>query len=302
MIFFLFGLILLISGLLCFIHPTVEDISNLQKQLLKRPQSLKNMVQKKEHRIEKYLQSLRRMLWATNKQSTLLPYLVAAIVFSVIGIFVGLLFENDFLSPVFALLGFVAPFLKIKFDFIHYKQFVVKELESTLSAITISFERTENLKLAISENLPYIHPPLNEFFSQFLFRLDHIDPDEQAAIDELKSSIEHSLFHEWCDAAKRCVSNRNLIYTLQPIVDKFSEINIVVGDVKNTLYRVLREYWSLVILSCILTVISIFGIPIILNIEIPDMVSKMIIAVNAFILTLTSIKVLLEVSDIETDL
>ena len=302
MIFFVFSVILVVIALLCLIHPSKDDIAKLQQQLRRKPQTIKQMSRKKESRLKEYVKSLQKMIRATNRESTLVSYLIAAVALAAAGFLIGILMGNDFLAPVLAAIGFFIPFLKIKFDFVHYRQFVVNELESTLSAITTSFERTENIQLSISENLAYIPPPLNDFFSQFLFRMEHVDPDVEAAIDELKASIDHSVFREWCDALKRCVSNRNLIFTLQPIVDKFSEIKIVICDIKNSLYRVLREYWSLVVLSCILTAISIFGIPIMLHIAIPDIVAQIIVAVNVFAISLTSIKVILEASDVQTDI
>ncbi len=296
----LFSVLFLLIGLLLLFRPKKKDMQSLYQQFHKDP-TIRQMASGKQGKVQRYFSGVQSMLAATGRDTGLLPYCMTALILAGVGAMLALLIGNVFLLPVLVLVGLLLPFLYVRFEYLRFKQLILEELESMLSAITASYERTDNILAAVKENLEYISPPLHAPFAQFVNRIEHTDPSEERAIDELKASVDHSVFWEWCDALKRCVKNRNLKYTLQPIVEKLSQIKIVVNDQKSILYTSLRDHWMIVGLSVVLLLVSLFVLPAVMNLTIPQAFIHFFLALSALVIFLTTCKVLTETKDVDID-
>ena len=54
----------------------------------------------------------------------------------------------------------------------------------------------------VAENLEYLNPPVKNIFQDFVSRIRLINPDLEAALDELRARIADDVFKEWVDALK----------------------------------------------------------------------------------------------------
>lgn len=299
---FLFNLALtlLVISLFLFIHPTKEDAIRFQ-ELFQKKDTFKNITSPKQSRIAIYNQKIQNMLKATGRANKFYTYFFASLILGCAGIFMGLYLQNGFLVPVLAVFGIYAPFLKLRLDYIKYQRLVIEELDTTLRAISISYERCENILQAIEENLPYMRMPVKKPFEEFVVRIKTIDPNLDQGIEDLKTKIDHSVFLEWCDALIRCSHNRNLKFSLNPIVDKLTEIKIVLGETKNILYISLHNYYVMLVLITILIGIALFVLPGLLQTQIPAIIRHALIALNVACIGFTSYKITLEMKNINTD-
>ncbi len=282
------------------IHVRMDDLSALLQSF--HSSSLKQMATHKEKKLIGSIQRTKTMMAAIGQENKFYFLLAVSMALFVIGFTVGISFDNYFLSPVLAV-GFAAiPFTYIRFQHIKYNKLVVEELETALSLISISYERTENVLTAVEENLENINMPIKQTFQEFVQTVTYIDPSLENAIDEMKRKINHSVFLEWCDALKRCVNNRGLKYTLRPIVSKLTEINIVTSDLKNILYKSVRTFWQLLALTVGLLVIGIEVLPNSMDITLPTTIKNIIIAINVLLIIVAVIRVSIETQDIKFDI
>lgn len=168
-----------------------------------------------------------------------------------LGACIAILAGNAFLVPVLAVGMMLVPFWYVKLTAGGFKKDVAAELETALSVITTAYLRTENFQQAVEENVRYLHHPVQEVFQRFLTRIKHIDPDLDAALDELKNAIDNEVWREWCEAVSACQADRSLKTTLPPIVAKLSDMRVVNGELENLVYGPRKEFITMAILVII---------------------------------------------------
>lgn len=155
---------------------------------------------------------------------------------------------NAFLVPVLAVGLMLVPFWYIKLTAGNFKKDVSAELETALSVITTAYLRTENFQQAVEENVRYLHHPVQEVFLRFLTRIKHIDPDMDAALNDLKYAIDNEVWQEWCDAVMACQADRSLKTTLTPIVSKLSDMRVVNTELENLVFGPRKEFITMAVL------------------------------------------------------
>ena len=94
----------------------------------------------------------------------------------------------------------------------------------------------------MEENINYLNQPVCGVFRNFLNRVERVDPDVDAALMELRGSIDNEVFREWCDAVMVCQYDRGLKTTLTPIVAKLSDMRIVNGELENLVFGPRKEF------------------------------------------------------------
>ena len=156
---------------------------------------------------------------------------------------------NVFLIPVLACGFLFLPFWYIRLTASHFKKDVSSELETALSIITTAYLRSEDILTSVEENLEYLNPPVKTVFADFVSRIRLIDPDLEAALEELKGKIENDVFMEWVDALKSCLYDRALKTTLTPIVAKLSDMRIVNAELEYLVFEPRKEFITMVVLA-----------------------------------------------------
>lgn len=196
----------------------------------------------------KNFEQARRILVTTNQESKLRMLNLICVVFFIIGAVLALLAQNILLFPVLSIGATLVPMWYVKFNEFHYINRLASELEVALSVITTSYLRTENLLQSVEENLHYIDKPARDAFAKFLNQVKYVDANVANAIEGLKGSFTNSIFQEWCDTMLLCQSDRTLKYSLQPIVDQFSDNKDLQQSMETTLLQPTREYRNVVLI------------------------------------------------------
>lgn len=291
----------IVVALAAFIRLNVKDMEALL-QSVQRSHTFRLMANQKENRLQVLIRNTMAMMSETGQAGKIYFLLAASLFLLVLGAAAGISLGNYYLSPIIAVALASIPFLYIRFQYLQYKKLVIEELEVTLSTISLSFERTENILSAIEENLENIQPPIRQVFTEFVHTVRYVNPHMESAIDTMKSRIDHSVWKEWCDALKRCIQSRNLKYTLRPIVHKLTKIKRVSGELQNILYKAQRTFWQLIVMTAGLVILCLYVLPNKMHVKIPQHVSQLVIAFNVLIIVFTVIKVLLESRDVQFDI
>ena len=162
---------------------------------------------------------------------------------------IAVMIGNVFLIPVLACGFLFLPFWYIRLTASHFKKDVSSELETALSIITTAYQRSEDILTSVEENLEYLNPPVKTVFADFVSRIRLIDPDLEAALEELKGKIENDVFMEWVDALKSRLYDRSLKTTLTPIVAKLSDMRIVNAELEYLVFEPRKEFITMVVLA-----------------------------------------------------
>jgi len=121
-------------------------------------------------------------------------------------------------------------------------------METTLSVITNSYLRSDNIISAVEENLAYIKPPLKSVFQSFIGDAKAVSSNIKSALNNLKDKIEDDIFKEWVDVLIQCQDDRTINDTLLSVVAKLTDVRVVNNELKTMLQNARNEYWTMVLL------------------------------------------------------
>ncbi|WP_317368239.1 hypothetical protein [uncultured Tyzzerella sp.] len=236
------------------ISPT-ELINNIFKYLEngKKNKSISIQVKeieskKKDNFFSKLIKESKDILEITNKKDKFSNICILSVVFMVIGIYISVYMSNYYLIPILAIGFATLPFQYIKLTSIEYKKAITEELETSLSAITSSYIRSNDIVQSIKENLPLIKPPIKNIFESFVIQSEFINSDTISLLEDMRNKINDDIFKEWVDAVISCQSNRELRVILSPIVSKLSDLRTLSAEINNELYRPLKEFFGMLII------------------------------------------------------
>lgn len=205
-----------------------------------------------ENKKDKYLVSLiketKTVLENTNKVDKFSKVCIGAIAFMILGVFVATAIGNYYLVPILAIGFLTIPFQYVKLTSMEYKKSITQELEVSLSIITSSYIRSENIIQAVEENIEQIKPPIRKIFEKFLIETQYISSDIAKALNNLKVKIDDDIFHEWVEILISCQENIALKNTLSPTVSKLSSLRTLSAEINNNLYAPLKEFIIMIFL------------------------------------------------------
>lgn len=211
-----------------------------------RKQTIRWQKNKKDGFFVGVLKDTQLILSTMGQSNKFIIICVLSIILSIFGVTLSVMLKNPYLIPAFAA-GFLSlPFIFTRTYSYAYQKHLREELELSLSQITISYLRTEDILKAIEENLIYVNSPVREVFEEFLYQIKYINPNIRQGIDDMENKIDNNIFKEWCEALKRCNQNRTLKYMLTPIVDKFSTLREVSSSVQEALNGYKLEFFIIV--------------------------------------------------------
>jgi Flp pilus assembly protein TadB len=166
-----------------------------------------------------------------------------------IGIVIAVLLRNPFMLPVLAVGFYLLPWQYVRLTGVGVRQSLTEELEMTLSAVTNSYLRSENVILAVEENLPTMIPPVSIPFERFLAEVSHVSSDVKTAIYRMKGKLKNNIYDEWLDALIACQDDRALKSQLLPIVEKLSDIRQVTAELNQIIAEPVKEFGIMVLFT-----------------------------------------------------
>ena len=211
-----------------------------------RDRSLDAQGKKRRNRIGKKLLYIKSAMEACGKGRLFSLLLVSAPAGAVAGGVLAVVIDNLFLAPVLVCGLFLLPFFVGKRVIAAYEKSLNAELETSLSIITTSYLRTDDLVKAIRENIQYIKPPLRTLFEDFVTETKYIYPDVRLSLSRLRGRLDNDIFREWCDQLLACQDDSSFKDTLLPIVGKLTDVRLVNSELETLLQAPKREYLMMV--------------------------------------------------------
>ena len=207
-----------------------------------REEILEETKRRKKSYFRREIEEVQAILKTTDREELFPLLCTASLLLFAAGAAIAAMIGNVFLVPVLACGFLFLPFWYIRLTASHFKKDVSSELETALSIITTAYLRSEDILTSVEENLEYLNPPVKTVFADFVSRIRLIDPDLEAALEELKGKIENDVFMEWVDALKSCLYDRSLKTTLTPIVAKLSDMRIVNAELEYLVFEPRKEF------------------------------------------------------------
>ncbi len=253
MIFSIISSVLLIVAIVCFLKLTPEQVSDDILRIITPNDSLRDKARnmrgnKKKHPIYKKLIRMKTALSVTGKSKQFTLVCCAALILFAGGAILSILINNIFLLPVLSVAFALLPFFYTTSTLSYYEKHTKEELETTLSIISTSYIRSDDIVSAVSENIQYIKPPLREVFQAFVGDATAVSSNTKRALMNLKEKVDDEIFEEWCDTLIQCQDDRTLKDTLQPVVAKLTDVRVVNNELRTMLASVRNEYWMMVAL------------------------------------------------------
>ena len=227
---------------------------NIFHRLLDAPKGIREEIleetkRRKKSYFRREIEEVQEILKTTDREELFPLLCTASLLLFAAGAAIAVMIGNVFLVPVLACGFLFLPFWYIRLTASHFKKDVSSELETALSIITTAYLRSEDILTSVEENLEYLNPPVKTVFADFVSRIRLIDPDLEAALEELKGKIENDVFMEWVDALKSCLYDRSLKTTLTPIVVKLSDMRIVNAELEYLVFEPRKEFITMVVLA-----------------------------------------------------
>ena len=243
--------LLLIVAIVCFLNLTpqqiTEDLMRLTTPKVTLREKARNMrAGKKKKSLGSKLAYTQMALAAMGQENKFALVCCASLVLFAAGAVVAVLIDNIFLLPALSVAFALIPFIYVRNSLSQYEKHIKTDLETTLSTITTSYIRNEDIILAVRENLDYIKPPLRACFNAFIGDAVAVSSSVKQALRNLKEKVDDDIFREWCDALIRCQDDRALVDTLHPIVAKLTDVRVVNSELSTMMAAVRTEYYTMV--------------------------------------------------------
>lgn len=257
--------ILLITGfVLIFDFSIVQKLKSIKIRDRQKPKKVKQKMtlkkklqelkgHKKIDFLNRNILDAQQVLTKTGRAGKVKSTMTLCSVCAAAGFIISLLLGNLLLSPILTIGFYLAPLWFVKITAKNYKKHMSNELSTCLSVITASYIRNENIITAVEENMVNLRQPVKEPFSVFLTQVKYISSDVIGALRTLQGSIDNPIFQSWCTSLIQCQSDRNLKYTLQPIVNKFSQTKAIQAELETEFMKPLANFitMSLMVIGCI---------------------------------------------------
>ncbi|MEG1985339.1 MAG: hypothetical protein RR009_08635 [Oscillospiraceae bacterium] len=155
---------------------------------------------------------------------------------------------NFLLAPVLGLGFYFIPLWCTRFSVHRYNKYINDELAVTLSMVTNSYMRSNDLLSAVEENLSNMNGDVKKAFTAFVNNVTRVSPNIEAAISEMKNSIDNKLFWSWCDLITMCQEDYTIKGTLPCAISKFSTYKALMLENETGMMLPLQEATTMILI------------------------------------------------------
>lgn len=241
----------LVIAIVCFLNLTPQQISEDITSVISKKPNLRDKARarragKSKKGIGAKFEYLKSALAACGKEGMFAIVCSSSLVLFALGAVIAVLINNVFLIPALSVALAMIPFIYVRNIIAIYEKQTKEELETTLSSITTTYTRNNDIVSAVSENLPYIKPPIKNCFQAFIGDATAISTSVKQALYNLRKKVDDETFREWVDTLIQCQDDNALKDNLRPIVDKLGTVRIVNSELNTMMSAVKTEYYTMV--------------------------------------------------------
>lgn len=242
---------MIVAAIILFLDLTPERVTDDILSIITPKDSIKERSRnlrgnRNKHKLYNALMKFKKALEATGKSKHFTAICFASIFLFGAGIIFSVLIDNLYLIPVTSVAFALVPFIYSSVTISTYEKYLSREMETTLSVVTNSYIRSDNIILAVKENIEYIKPPLKSVFQSFLGDSTAVSSNIKTALNNLKAKVDDDIFSEWVDVLIQCQDDRTLSDTLYSVTAKLTDVRVVNNELKTMLQNARNEYYTMV--------------------------------------------------------
>lgn len=223
-----------------------EDLMDLLRPANKlRTQASDIQAQRQRGGLYGELQRIRNTMEATGRGRMFPMAITGVFGLAIIGVVLAILVDNIWLIPTFVIGLGSLPFLYMSSAVNYYEKTIREELETALSIITNAYIRTDDIVIAVEENLEFIKPPLRNTFEKFV-QDSVVMSSNKEIIVRLRERLSDQVFYEWCTTLLQCQDDRTLKENLNPVVSKLTDIRLINTQIESVITTARTEYYAIV--------------------------------------------------------
>lgn len=217
-------------------------------------------------------------------------YKLASVLLAVLGVIVGLVLDNVFVSLVLVPIMAVLPLIVINFRTLQYIRKTAEGAQTAMTVVTNAYRMSGDFITAVRDSLPNLQQPMLGIFRTFLSDVEMIDPNVTHAIRKIRGKVRNRYWRSWCDTLIECQADRALREVLNTILKRFS----MMQRLQMELDTMVRSNYIYFITEVLLVVL----VPVLIGCIIPDFISllfgtlpgKITLAVAILALFLSTLK------------
>lgn len=263
-IFILDDILMLVKGIMSgeFIERIADSINSREyKKKVKLSRYIRKELKKEEDVF--FMRSYNEMkenLEYMGDKKYIRTYGVAFVLFGLMGVILALMLNNMFLIPVLGIGFALVPTWIVKIREYNFRKKLNSELSVTLSAITTSYVRSNNIIKAVEENIGSMRKPVKGVFQDFLNRYKYIDKNLKNNIRLLSQQFNSRIFNLWCQELIVCQDDINYKNNLIVVVSQFARDKETQDNLAVKLNTPIKETILIILITFLLyPLLAMFG-------------------------------------------
>jgi hypothetical protein len=171
-------------------------------------------------------------------------YMRVAMIFSLLGVILGMMLNNVLLSVVLGICMIFIPLEYLKVRQSGYIQTLNEQMETVLSIITNSYLQSGDIIISVKENLHRIEQPFHNIFKEFLAERTFIDSNLVKSIRKMQRKVDNQYFNEWCDTLVLCQYDHELRFILPTIIEKLADLKQIQEELNTQMINLYKDHIS----------------------------------------------------------
>ncbi len=209
-------------------------------------------------------------------------------------VFLAFAYSKNYLLAVLIPIGMIyLAYHVLLFNYYSYLTTINKDLNFALSMITSHYVKNHDLIKSIRDNLHRIPKSIREVFAEFLVRADVIDSDLVKGVDKLKEGINNYYFYRWCNVVVQCVDDRDYIKVLPAVVSEMTDAQKSINNFEIYRDKFYKEHFQLVLIAALTPFVMRLAFYEMYYYLTSTIMGQLLIAVNYFILMISTSQVII---------
>ncbi len=219
--------LLIAAGLFCLFNIRITEVfRNVFMPFEKREERrrrIDRLTDKQPRRLRGMVKSAAESLSAMGMTERWEIYKICAVLLAILGIIIGFAIDNVWAAVVLAPTLALLPFVAIRLQTATASKRIMTGLSTNLGVITNHYIQNADILSSAKSQLNTLQQPLKSIFAEFVYTVEYINPDVQAAVLAMRGKIRNRYWQQWCDDLARCQVDNGLRITLSSIVKDLAE-------------------------------------------------------------------------------
>lgn len=201
----------------------------------------------KNNFFKSYLFNIKLILAKMGKTNNYPRLRLISMLFALVGLLIAVVLDNLLLAVIFVPIAALIPFEYVKYKYRKFNKDLEEELETALSMITISYNRTRSFVTSVDEVVDTLPPIIKTYFEDFLLEVTTINANIQTALINLKTRIDNKTFQQWVDRVLVCQNDKDAIPSLQNYVNEFADNRNIQNELDSEVYSAKAEMYLMMV-------------------------------------------------------